>query len=274
MNKSCQITVLVENTATGRGLLGEHGLSYLIEVDEFRLLFDTGQGLTLRHNAKALGISLQNLNAIALSHGHYDHTGGLAVLDFLPETDLFLHPDALKFKYSPRGEIGCPVKDKETLKTRVRRLVWTENPTEIIPGVSLTGVIPRHHPLEDTGGGFWQNPTGTLADSLLDDQALFLETPLGLAVVLGCAHAGVINTLDYIAHLTGQQKIYAVIGGMHLLHATSDRLQATLEALAKYDVQLLGANHCTGMAATAFLWQNFAADRAICSVGTRLKFSA
>jgi 7,8-dihydropterin-6-yl-methyl-4-(beta-D-ribofuranosyl)aminobenzene 5'-phosphate synthase len=274
VNKSCKITVLVENTASGRGLLGEHGLSYFIEADGRRLLFDTGQGLTLLHNAKQLGVSLENLDAIALSHGHYDHTGGLmAVLDLCQPTDLFLHPAALKLKYSPRGEIGCPVKEEEPLKNRVRRLVWTEKPTEIFPGVSLTGAIPRNHLLEDTGGLFWQTPTGTQADLLLDDQALFLDTPAGVVVVLGCAHAGVINTLDYIAELTGQKKLHAVIGGMHLLRAGVERLRATVGALEKYEVKVLGANHCTGMAAMAYLWQNFAGECVSCSVGTRLEFS-
>lgn len=275
MNKSCKITVLVENTATGRGLLGEHGLAYFIEVDGRQLLFDTGQGLTLLHNAKELGISLSNLDAIALSHGHYDHSGGLmAVLELVPPIDLFFHPAALQFKYSPRGEIGSPVKDETTLTARGHRIVPTENLTEIFPGVCLTGPIPRRHALEDTGGLFWQNPTRTETDTIPDDQALFMETPAGLVVVLGCAHAGVINSLDYIASYTGKQQFHAVIGGMHLFQASRDRLKATLATLRKYDVQLLGANHCTGMAARAFLWQNFAGECLSCSVGTRLDFSA
>jgi Metal-dependent hydrolases of the beta-lactamase superfamily II len=126
--------------------------------------------------------------------------------------------------------------------------------------------------LEDTGGYFWQDSQHDQVDLLLDDQALFIDAPEGLVVVLGCAHAGVINTLNYIAKITGKDKFYAIIGGMHLLNASRDRLQATAETLTKYDLQIIGANHCTGIAAIAFLWHELAGKCRSCSVGTRLSF--
>jgi 7,8-dihydropterin-6-yl-methyl-4-(beta-D-ribofuranosyl)aminobenzene 5'-phosphate synthase len=273
MKNSFRLTVLVENTAVGRGLLGEHGLSYLIETDSHRILFDTGQGLVLHHNVQELGISLQNLDAVVLSHGHYDHGGGLmAVLDEYHPTKLFLHPSALQPKFSNRGDIGSPIQDEEVLREKVRHLIFTNKPTEIIPRVYVTGAIPRLHPCEDTVGSFWQDSTHSKVDLILDDQALFIDAPEGLVVVLGCAHAGVINTLNYVAQITGTEKVYAVIGGMHLLNASSDRLQATADIFAKYEVQLLGANHCTGMKAMAFLWHQFARKCVSCNVGTRLEF--
>jgi 7,8-dihydropterin-6-yl-methyl-4-(beta-D-ribofuranosyl)aminobenzene 5'-phosphate synthase len=145
-------------------------------------------------------------------------------------------------------------------------------PTEIVPGAYVTGTIPRRHPLEDTGELFWRDPAQQSVDYLPDDQALFLEGPEGWVVVLGCAHSGVINTLDYIAQLTGQNQFHAVLGGMHLLKASGERLQATAEALAKYKVQKLGANHCTGMKAITFLWHEFGERCLDCRVGTRLQF--
>ncbi|MBO0348265.1 MBL fold metallo-hydrolase [Phormidium pseudopriestleyi FRX01] len=272
MNNFVAVTVLVENTASGRGLLGEHGVSYFIETAGSQILFDTGQGLALKHNAKQLEISFSDIDAVVLSHGHYDHAGGLMTVLENSYPRLFLHPSALNPKFSPRGDIGCPIQDPDILAQKSREVIWTETPTEIVPGVYVTGTIPRVHPLEDTGGQFWQDSQHNQVDVILDDQALFIETMEGVVVVLGCAHAGVINTLNYIATLTGEDKFYAVIGGMHLLNASADRLQATAETFRKYDLQLIGANHCTGMRAQVFLWQEFPLKCRSCSVGTRLLF--
>jgi 7,8-dihydropterin-6-yl-methyl-4-(beta-D-ribofuranosyl)aminobenzene 5'-phosphate synthase len=180
-----------------------------------------------------------------------------------------LHPGAIAPKYGVRGAIGSPLQDVQNIH---QPIVWTHNATEVVPGIWVTGPIPRRHPLENTGGLFWTDAHHANPDPLLDDQALFTETSEGVVVLLGCAHAGVVNTLDYIAELTGCPQFHAVLGGMHLVNASHKRIQATLEHLRQYHVQVIGANHCTGPKAISTLWQQLG-DRCVdARVGTQFQF--
>jgi len=274
MIDALRITVLSENTARGLGLLGEHGVAFWIEADGRRILFDTGQGMVLRQNAQTLGVPFQDAEMVVLSHGHFDHTGVLTdALDSAARPDLYLHPAALEKKYHrekkpPHRSIGIPDLDEEGLRRRAGTLTWTREPTELVPGVHVTGEIPRRTDFEDTGGDFYLDEACTEADLLVDDQALYVETPAGLVVVLGCAHSGVVNTLEYVAELSAARPMLAVMGGMHLVRATNERLGATVAAFERFGVQKLGAAHCTGMRATAFLWSHLPEKCFECCVGT------
>jgi 7,8-dihydropterin-6-yl-methyl-4-(beta-D-ribofuranosyl)aminobenzene 5'-phosphate synthase len=274
MIDTLRITVLSENTARRPGLLAEHGLAFWIEADERRILFDTGQGKVLRQNARELDVPLDAAEIVAISHGHYDHTGGLKdVLDSGKPPELYLHPAALERKYHreakpPHRRIGISDFDEEGLRRRVRRLNWTREPCALAEGVHVTGEIPRRTSFEDTGGDFYLDQSCTAPDPLVDDQALYVETPAGLVVVLGCAHAGVVNTLDYVAQLSGRRQIFAVLGGMHLVRAGEQRLEATVATLKRYEVEKVGAAHCTGMRATTYLWSRLPEECFECCVGT------
>jgi 7,8-dihydropterin-6-yl-methyl-4-(beta-D-ribofuranosyl)aminobenzene 5'-phosphate synthase len=268
-----RITVLVEDAVGKRGLLAEHGLSFLIEKGRNKFLFDTGQGLALRHNAEQLKVDLKTITAVVLSHGHYDHTGGLTfALNGMNCPRLYVHPEAFSLKYArnPDGsarEVGMTAGNKITAG-ELAEIVFVEEKTMIAPGLFLTGPIPRTTRFEDTGGAFFKDPECRIPDDLPDDQALFAETKNGTAVILGCAHSGVINTLRYVQTLTANRPIHTVIGGMHLLSASKERMDRTVEALRELNIQRLIPCHCTGFAATARLWNEFPGKCETCPVGT------
>jgi 7,8-dihydropterin-6-yl-methyl-4-(beta-D-ribofuranosyl)aminobenzene 5'-phosphate synthase len=280
MGQLVRITVLVENTAVGRGMRGEHGLAFWIEAGSQRVLFDTGQTPeVLLHNAEQLGIDLASIDAVVLSHGHYDHTGGLReVLRRARGTRLFLHPGALAQRFTRRrdgavDDIGIPPGiDKGFLREHTASVSFTDQSAAITHWLRVTGQVPRVNDFEDTGGDFYLDRACNRTDPIVDDQATFFDTQDGTVVLLGCGHAGVVNTLQQVQELTGGRPIHAVLGGMHLINASPDRLARTVEALRGLSIGLLAPAHCTGARAQARLWSEFPGHWEPCPVGTRFEF--
>lgn len=254
-----RITIVVDNHGCG-GLLEEHGFAAWLEVPGHRILFDTGQGKALAPNAAALGCDLRLIDTLVLSHGHYDHSGAVSpVLQSASACRVCCHPGAFVPRYSVRpGEaprtISVASTDQEAiLALPSHRVQWANGPQQVFPGIHLSGPIPRVHPLEDTGGPFFLDSDGNRADTLEDDLALWITTDRGLIIMAGCCHAGLINTVAHVRAVSGIDRIFGIIGGLHLLNASSARLEATCAAIQQWLPEFVVPCHCTGEVATAML---------------------
>lgn len=254
---------MCENTAGKPGVLAEHGLSLLVEVDGEAFLLDTGQTFTMAYNAQALGVDLRRIRAVVLSHGHFDHAGGLRdLLRCAKDLSVVAHPDIWSAKYVVRQNeraryVGLPFVWDE-LEGNGTHFQFSAEPAELSERVLTTGQIPRVTAYEEVDKGLYiREHESWYRDGVWDDQALVVKTDRGLVVALGCAHSGIINTLTHAQQITGEERIYAVVGGTHLAFAPSEQLLATVEALEAFDIQKLGVSHCTGPRPAAFLAEVF-----------------
>ena len=232
-------------------LKSEHGLSFWIEVVHGNVLFDTGQSAAvLSHNLKSLGLRPENVDMLALSHAHYDHTGGLEeILSKNNRFTLFVHPDIFTPRYSYRnGEyhsIGMAL-TRKAISSKVD-MNLCDIPCEIMPGFWTTGeIIERPEPMGSSAYHFVRTEKGWQPDPYRDDMSLVIKTDLGLVVVCGCCHAGMLNTLFHVKH-NFQGPIVAVIGGVHLVSADDQQLAHVIEVLQTHFENLtFYLNHCTG----------------------------
>jgi 7,8-dihydropterin-6-yl-methyl-4-(beta-D-ribofuranosyl)aminobenzene 5'-phosphate synthase len=236
-----RLTVLCENSV-GRpnGTIGEHGFACFIETPAGNLLFDTGNGTGILRNADVLGRSLATVGAVVLSHGHYDHTGGL--IDVLGRTgpvDVIAHPGMFAERYwvgeHEQRPIGIPF-TRVQLEALGARFKLRRQYGEVAPGVCFSGEIPRITPFETGDPHLMAVDTGGLLvpDPFPDDASLVIETNKGLIVLLGCAHAGLVNTLQLVRKKTGCTCFYAVVGGTHLAPAGDDQFAGTIRYLAGF----------------------------------------
>ena len=252
-----RVDIIADDEVRARGFLAEHGLAYWLRVDGRQILFDTGQGLVLKHNAALLQHSLSDVDFILLSHGHYDHIGGLLqVHEAAPNAVLYAHPAALQPKYKkiPDGSTQS-IGIESTLPDHIQFTSVTK-PTSITQHLHMTGPVPRYTEFEQIPAVFC-DVSGSKPDTIPDDQACYLETPQGIVVLLGCAHHGLINTLNHIAALTGTTHFHGIAGGTHLIAADAHQLEQTILALSSFQFDWLAPGHCTGTHARNALWAAF-----------------
>jgi len=219
------IVTLVENTASRVGVIAEWGLSILVEVGGLKVLLDTGQSASVVHNASVLGIDLSTIDKIIVSHGHFDHTGGLRqlLMAMRKEVEIIAHPDIWDAKYVQRpGEtghsyIGIPFQ-KEELESLGASFTLTSKPVWISDRIVTTGEIPMLTDYEKIDANLYVKREGVFCpDPLKDDMALVVKTSQGLVIVAGCAHRGIVNTMRHAQKLTRVEAIDTVVGGTHLI---------------------------------------------------------
>jgi len=276
------IKILADNTISRPGFIGEHGFSALIERGKAKILFDTGAGVSLPYNLKAFDEKIEDVDKIVLSHGHYDHTGGLkwAIQQTGPVT-VISHPDLFSchMAHNPDNPleepryIGCP-QEQEELEGLGARFHWLDRTSEISPGLwFITGIHrnPEFVPSDprlvvlDEGGQLTIDP-------LEDDASLILETDTFPVLLLGCAHAGVLNLLDHIQQRKGFNRLRAVLGGTHLLVNQPETINRVIERFEEFSIELVGISHCTGFKAAVLLANHFGKRFQMAAAGSVFRF--
>ncbi len=249
-----RVSVLMDDAEPERaGLLAQHGLSYLLEGYGMRLLFDCGAGAGMLENARSLGHCLKDLDAVVLSHGHYDHAGGYRPLieQGLGSRLLYTGPDFLTPRFSCRDNRCTDLSAGFTQAfLREHRIMHrqVEGLYELVPGMWIVGTFPRVYAYETIPSRFQRlTKEGFVPDSFEDEICLVMDTAGGLAVFAGCAHPGILNMTQQVGTLL-KRPIYGVFGGLHLAEASEERLDATMQKFRAMGVKRLGLGHCSGEA--------------------------
>jgi len=244
------ISILTENNP-GENTSAEHGLSYLVNHDGKRLLFDTGQSNLFLKNAWLMGIEMININTIVLSHGHFDHGDGL---QYLSGGDLICHPECFvkRYRKADYSYIGLK-RSKEELSVKFN-LVTKSEPYHISDKILFLGEIPRLTSFESKHTSFVLE--GGIPDFIMDDSGIALLSDKGLFVITGCGHAGVVNTIEHARKVTGESRVYGVMGGFHLKKADL-QTKETIKYLQENHAEHVYPAHCTEQSALELFHKYF-----------------
>jgi len=288
-------------------LLAEHGFSALVELEspDVRILWDAGLSKTaLIENVRQMEIDLASVDKIALSHGHGDHTGAMveaitaaakppAVREWSPDTGvdeiqewgkghpvpLIAHPAAFRERWHIR-EDGTKIgpgrpQPRDLWEAAGAEVVLSEGPTCLASGCWLTGAVPRKsfETSGISGGRFYRDGTEFKPDCLEDDQAIVVHLEgKGLVVLAGCAHSGIVNTVNYAREISGVDKVYAILGGFHLAPASDEEIERTIDAIEAVAPQVIVPTHCSGFKAISRFAQRMPDAFVLGAVGTTYLF--
>lgn len=246
-----KITILSDNHA-GKFCRAEHGLCYLVETSN-RYLFDTGSTDLFLWNAQQMGIDLETVETVIISHGHDDHSGGLK---YLENKTIVAHTSVFVNRYRNRNntQLGIPISKEEGEKNHKFKFQLSQKAFKLDEQTWFLGEIPRVTPFENKETSFhFENGE---PDFILDDTGIAIETPKGLVVLSGCAHAGICNTIIHARNVTGIENVHVVMGGFHLTEQNEQLLQ-TMEWLKYNNIAKVMPSHCTALPALSELYQAF-----------------
>lgn len=269
---SLKITVLTEDSVLYEShYLGQHGVSFLLEgakgSDVMRILVDVGQNSqALLNNMKLMNISPAIIDAVVLTHCHYDHTQGVAkMLREIGRRDIqvIAHRDIFRLNFVTEPylrHVGImPGDSREEIEKAGGSLLLTRDPVKLMSGITTTGEVKRQTDFEEVGIALKTIEGGEVVDDqMLDDISVVANVNgKGLVIVTGCSHAGIVNIARHAMELTDCEKIEGIIGGLHLIDASDDRIKRTSEELSKLNPEWICAGHCTGFKAQVELYLTF-----------------
>ncbi|MCB2292711.1 MBL fold metallo-hydrolase [Clostridium algoriphilum] len=260
-----KITTLIENNPDDNNLLfSEHGLSLYIEIDEMKILFDTGQSGDFIKNAEKLNVDLSNLKYVVLSHGHYDHTGGFRKLvdkignsyKLIAGKDFFNNKYKLVEKDNYK-HIGNSFDKKYIRQNNIQVKYIEEDVFYITENIMIFSNFKTRNDIDQTNKIFQvKQDENYVVDNFSDEIVLVVKNEKGLIVIVGCSHVGIVNILETIIERTGMT-IYGIVGGTHLVEANEQRLKNTINYFKEKDIYLLAMSHCTGKYATEKIKNEF-----------------
>jgi 7,8-dihydropterin-6-yl-methyl-4-(beta-D-ribofuranosyl)aminobenzene 5'-phosphate synthase len=248
------------------------------------VLFDTAVGHGVVHNAEQLGVDPTRTDKLAISHSHFDHTEGLpAALRKIRKQELetIAAPDLWEGeKFSNHGRvipfpwlfIGMPY-TRPFLENWGARFTLTSEPVKLTEEVMTSGETPIVTDFEKIGEDYLLTRVNgeIVEDDFSDDRFLLVKTDKGLVVILGCGHGCLINSLIHAKNVGGYDRIHTVIGGCHLVDASTERIMKTIDALKELGVQHVGMSHCTGLRASAIMAHELGDHFFFNMVGTRVQ---